>query len=578
MRAEMAKRRARAPSESPVPCPAAERVGEQASAAPAIAAVACTSSHTTLVSGKRGRRANLLPRNATRGLAPDARDAARLDARVQRFVDAFPAGLRARAVGGQLAASQVGPAGVDAAFKCMVRGMGGRDGKSLDALLGAMDILRENARARGATTELGLPVSAALAFQMIRDRDQQAQQSGRGSRGGASAAPGLKDAFLKLRSRFKLEIDCDDSVVAGAAPGMGRRGKRGRSGQQRKQQAGTFPLAVRCQLECLAGAPEDSLLRFFARSAIVAGVGVSVRIQESEGALVLLDEKDPTGCARSFAAVMKDGEPGDLFCPAAGFLGDMRWIAAHARQARSIGAALGQPAFAFPAWEKPHGSGGRLAKAATWVKGAATKDDIRAALVDACAREPLCMPPSDWGRDGGLNLTGHSQHGSPSDWVRVIGPWPANLPYERALPDKPPRGFSKEDRRALGHWLRDANDELPTKPAMAAELRARRERGDARTGIAAGTPSARHDMDERYTSGEHRLGVRTEQLRIRERLAVYVAAAIRHWCAYHRVEWACLPHGRTDVDILTCHPRDVPPRGAPPPTERLPIVRFLLRQ
>jgi hypothetical protein len=258
---------------------------------------------------------------------------------------------------------------------------------------------------------------------------------------------------------------------------------------------------------------------------------------------------------------MKDGEPCDLFSSCEGVSGPLPWLREHALEAQEIARELGQKCYAFPAWEKPRGSKGRISLSTGWARGAASKEDIRAAQQEVAAMPPYCMPLEAWGKKaGGLNLTGHSQHGSEPDWAKKVGPWPTALPYARRLPAdlQPPRGFLKEERRALGHWLREQNGEMPSASECAEVLRKRRERGEAGTGIPSGSP-ARQDMEDRYAAGEGRVGERAEQLRLRRRMALYARAAVEHWCAYHRVPWWRLPKGRADLDILEMPPERVPP-------------------
>ena len=63
------------------------------------------------------------------------------------------------------------------------------------------------------------------------------------------------------------------------------------------------------------------------------------------------------------------------------------------------------------------------------------RPDGRLAISEIAARPPLCMPADAWGKrgPGALNLTGHSQHGTLTDWGKGIGPLPAALPYAAAI-------------------------------------------------------------------------------------------------------------------------------------------------
>jgi hypothetical protein len=170
------------------------------------------------------------------------------------------------------------------------------------------------------------------------------------------------------------------------------------------------------------------------------------------------------------------------------------------------------------------------------------------------------MPASQWGKSsaGGLDLTGHSQHGSPSDWAKAIGAFPTGLPYalqlaEETTAEAPPRGFLKEEVRALGHWLREKASEEEQAP-----VRWERTAGGVRPAGAGDAPECAA-MDVRYTSGEGRVGTRTEQLRLRARLASYGQAAIAGWCAQWNLPWWRMPKMRMDLRLLTEQPEDVPP-------------------
>jgi len=89
------------------------------------------------------------------------------------------------------------------------------------------------------------------------------------------------------------------------------------------------------------------------------------------------------------------------------------------------------------------------------------------------------------------------------------------------------RGFSKEDRRDLGHWAAtassasaaaDEDSDEETDPPPAHFVPARRGRGRAGH-VSRGSASARDDMDLVYSRGEGRLGEETSQLAVRGRLS-----------------------------------------------------------
>ena len=106
------------------------------------------------------------------------------------------------------------------------------------------------------------------------------------------------------------------------------------------------------------------------------------------------------------------------------------------------------------------------------------------------------------------------------------------------------RGFLKEECRALGHWLRDADEDEPSE----------------------------HDgMVLRYTEGDTRVGTRYEQLRLRGRLFDYGRLAIANWCRHWGVPWWRMPLTRDSVGILSKPPEQIPPRAP-----RVPHVRLSL--
>ena len=72
-------------------------------------------------------------------------------------------------------------------------------------------------------------------------------------------------------------------------------------------------------------------------------------------------------------------------------------------------------------------------------------------------------------------------------------------------------------------------------------------------------------MEQRYTEGEEREGERTEQLRLRRRMADYGAAAIAGWETHWGSHWWNLPCDRTSCWILWDLPEKVAPRPTPPP-------------
>ena len=423
-------------------------------------------------------------------------------------------------------------------FVSMLTRVGGKRGEGLDAIGRAIEVLSAYAIESGDSDPLCLPASGTLVNMLLHI--EQARLDGAGAR--------LRTAFRWMREHLRWPIDVDigvtDAAALGAAPAQ-------KPLQPAKMKAGTLPIGYKCQLEHEARARTPSCLRHMARSLLIAGIDVSVRVEDSEAALMRVDREEPDDVAVVYAPITKDGAPILLYAPARGFLGRYDWLQQHREDVDAAGGRM------FPAWVRPYGSKGMVAAATAWeAKGAATKEDIRALQMEIAARPPLCMPADAWGKrgPGALNLTGHSQHGTLTDWGKGIGPLPAALPYAAviaaavppAVREDPPRGFLKEEYRALGHWLRD-KDAVTT----AAEPR----RGGAEHTV----------MEQRYTEGDEREGERTEQLRLRRRMADYGAAAIAGWEAHWGSHWWNLPCDRTSCWILWDLPAKVAPRPSPPP-------------
>jgi hypothetical protein len=146
---------------------------------------------------------------------------------------------------------------------------------------------------------------------------------------------------------------------------------------------------------------------------------------------------------------------------------------------------------------------------------------------------PLSMSETEFKE---LDITGHSMHGSPTDWAAVIGPSaPAGL------------AFGPEDESELGHWrrrarqgsqlVRVASDSIDSAFAHSA----RAENGSMRV---------------RYLSGEGREGRRRAQIRVRSRLM----HGVQHAFSSFGEHWTELPLGRGDIAILEDMP-DLPPVG-----------------
>ena len=325
--------------------------------------------------------------------------------------------------------------------------------------------------------------------------------------------------------------------------------------------AGTLPIAAHCQLEFVASTitqAHSTPLVLISRSLLAFGWDQSVRVQDMARSVVIPDQYQPSTLMHGFTSTSKDGNPMHLHAPATGLLGPYVWFPQHLAEVTAFGRT-------FPAWEKVWGTAGNVSKATTFTPFAqSTRKDIRQALKDILALPPLSLSESEI-KD--LDIKGHSCHGTPSDWSRVIGPNP--LPVFPSIPNELLPGFSECEARALGHWLRDANapegnpsltnHRKPTKAAAGAGRSAQ-----SQPAAAPGAPSLHGEMVLRYTSGEGREGERATQLRLRGRLMDWAARALAHWCSTHATTWLSLPRGRADIAILNTRPESVMPQQPRP--------------
>jgi hypothetical protein len=130
---------------------------------------------------------------------------------------------------------------------------------------------------------------------------------------------------------------------------------------------------------------------------------------------------------------------------------------------------------------------------------------------------------------------------------------PQDLPYATALAERPPRGFTRDEGRALGHWLRDKDADEDGGPT-----RWSRTDQTTRPDKSAGAPR-NAEMVSVYSMGETRSGDRDEQLRLRGRMADYGHAATNLWTGHWSCPWWRLPQGRDDRYILTKPPATLAP-------------------
>ena len=308
---------------------------------------------------------------------------------------------------------------------------------------------------------------------------------------GKTIAEGCK--FLQAVAH--LPVDADNLLVEAAATPMCMGGE---PGGRAVHHAASLPLGVQCQLEHLAAAPRWSVARALARALLITAMAHGLRLNDALSASVWLEGDVLVGCT---TVRSKDGLPLGLFAPASGFLGPWPWVEGHLAEMN------GRP-HALPDFDAAVPSAARRL-----LPGVLPQRKARALLRDMCAAAPLRMTDAEF-----AGITCHSPHGTPADLVRFMGA---------------ERGFSSEDARIAGHWLRDRHAalELPSRPHGA---------------VPAGAPNARGRMSLRYTQGAGRRGERAEQLSLRGRLVEAVRAAL----AAAPVPWHELPRSLESWDIL----------------------------
>jgi hypothetical protein len=221
---------------------------------------------------------------------------------------------------------------------------------------------------------------------------------------------------------------------------------------------------------------------------------LAIRVQDMQRTKFFLDEDNPAHAVRGVVTCSKSGEPINLFMPAKGVLGNFLWLQEHVAR-RAAGA------------DGPREGGHRLSRLGGPVGLPLEPRDGEAARrgIDSGAgrdSQYFCVstraPPAlSWpkGKLGLLGVKGHSMHVSLVDIARTIGRNPT-FPFE--LDRAAARGFSRDDRRELGHWAGEAemesNDEDAPVGAQAQRGRGRRMEGNGRA-------SRRGAMDLVYSRG-----------------------------------------------------------------------------
>ena len=477
---------------------------------------------------------------------------------VARLLAADAPGVILELIGGSVSEAQLLPEERQAVLRMALLTRAGSDGDMLIGVLKTHHFLRgfEAARRLALPNFAVFPMSTGLAALIIGGEHARCVAAGVGSRKGVTGGDNLRKELRNMRV-VGYPLSLDGLAVESAAP-------RAKAGGGRASVAALLPLKVVLFHEWLCGARTDEIvaacfevgknrtwrnafcMRFLARSLKLSET-VSARLKDCERVEFFRDEREPGRVVRGRAYKTKDGEPLELFAYAEGFLGPFEWLEEHLRDIAEIGQS-------FPRWSGGYGSVGDPLRADRLLPEAAERSEIAAALGALWKAPPLCLSKEDLKR---LGLKGHCLHARDSDLMRAIGEHPV-VAYPLAADLR--RGFTRTERRAAGHWLRDKSepDEQPL---------AQRGAGPAAPG---GAAAARDNMEDYYSRGEGREGERAEQLRLRLRLARFVRAALAHWGG----DWRTLECKRTEWSIVVPEiAADAAPLGVPaPPGAPAPAV------
>ena len=259
-------------------------------------------------------RAKRLPRQfATHA----ARRFTKAEAKAEELLDELPPEVLVLATGG-------GQIPLDEArelVRCVFLVKGGPEGGTTHKGLRAWRSLQAEA-ARYGHEASGLPASKGLVAHVVRSELARAMAASSGSQGGRTVGTTFRDGFLFLEE-VGLPIDAKGLLVEAASQQTGPRVARPRS------HAGSFPIGVYCQVEHVASGP-PSAMRTIARSIVMTAANHCVRLNDSLNAKLFADAFDPSGVMRGTTAVAsKDGLPLEMYAPACGWLGPIRWVAEH---------------------------------------------------------------------------------------------------------------------------------------------------------------------------------------------------------------------------------------------------------
>lgn len=379
----------------------------------------------------------------------------------------------------------------------------GPDGGAAKGACRAWRLLSEEA-AKQSYAAVPLPTPPALAGAVLRRVVGAARAAGKGSQAGATVGPSVL-AGMEWLEAAGIPVGASHPVARAAACAQ-----VSDEIARPRRQAAAPPLGVRCQLEWLAALPGCAPAQFWARSLLVGAFAHNIRLNDALNATLWMEGGVITGrtTVRS-----KDGLPLSLYAPADGWLGPWPWAEEHVAACAARGTV-------FPNWE-----GRSVASASTLCPGVVSRTRAVSALQQLCGLPPLEMARAEF---AALRITGHSIHVEGADMLRFL---------------KSEHGFSYDDIRAVGHWLRDRRAE----PAVQEDAHGR---GHGRP---AGAANGRQVMGHRYSQGDGRRGERAEQLDVRGRLNGVVRAGL----AACSSPWHALPRTLDSWDVLVSAPPEV---------------------
>ena len=406
-----------------------------------------------------------VPARPKRGFSSgQAREAQWLKDGSEALVARLPEETRLELAGGREGVAQIGgPQQAVAIAAAVLRSRAGKNGAKLFEVMKTMAYVEGYAEAMRAAGHdcPAWPVTAGMAWLLVRGEHIRATQApSRGARGGASVGARLRDTLTFMES-IRLPVRADKLILASAAP-------KAASGGNDDGSAATLPFKWECKLEWTAAAERDSPMRFWARSLLLCGVKVSLRVADGCRVTLALETDEitlPDGSSETVQVVSvlakyaggesKDGLSIHAYCYPEGFLGPFSWVQQHVSEVHSLGQA-------FPAWSGPFGAQKHFSRATELLPEVVDPAKIMRPLGAILAAGGLGDCPVSAEALKEAAVRGHSMHGTPSDRGAVTGEWPTYLfPLEER--DEP--GFSRDDVNELGHWLRLRGAKHDDRPA-----------------------------------------------------------------------------------------------------------------